>query len=274
VPIESVADLLAERSTPTQPRWSVPVVFVHGLWAGAWLFDAWLPFASDRGWDAWAPNLRGRAGSRPVPDLGRVTMQEFARDLLDVLEATGPAVIVGYSMGGLLTQMVASDPRVRAMILLCSVPPRGIVALSPAVARRTPRYVPAMVRGGPLRPTRRDAGEILMNAMTPAERDRWYPRLIADSGTAARQMAMGSISADPAAISCRSLVVSAEHDRISPPSVQPKLISRYRAQHAEVGGHGHLIAVEDGWEATAGTILDWAGERLARDADQGPRAPG
>jgi non-heme chloroperoxidase len=260
VPIESVGDLIVEHVAPA-PRGSfVPIVFVHGLWGGAWLFDAWLPFAAERGWDAWAPNLRGRAGSRSVPDLGRVTMQEFAQDLLDVLEATGPAVVVGYSMGGLVTQMVAHDPRVRAMVLLCSVPPRGIVALSGAVARRTPRYLPAMALGRLLRPNRRDAGDMLMNAMPPNERDRWYPSLIADSGTAARQMALGSIGVDPTAVSCPVWVVSADQDRISPPSVQPKLVTRYRADHVEMPGHGHLIAVENDWEATAGAILDWAGE--------------
>jgi pimeloyl-ACP methyl ester carboxylesterase len=221
VSIESVGDLIVEHVAPAPRRSSFPVVFVHGLWGGAWLFDDWLPFAADRGWDAWAPNLRGRAGSRPVADLGRVTMPEFAEDLLNVLDATGPAVVVGYSMGGLVTQMVAHDPRVRAMVLLCSVPPRGIVALSGAVARRTPRYLPAMARGKLLRPNRRDAGDMLMNAMAPPERDRWYPSLIADSGTAARQMALGAIAVDATAISCPALVISAHQDRISPPSVQP-----------------------------------------------------
>ena len=267
MPIESVGDLVVERSTPRRPAWPVPVVFVHGLWGGAWLFDDWLPFASDRGWDAWAPNLRGRAGSRPVPDLGKVTMQEFAHDLLDVLDATGPAVLVGYSMGGLLTQMVASDPRVRAFALLCSVPPRGIVALSPAVARRTPRYVRALFGGRRFGPTRRDADDTLMNAMAPTDRDRWFPRLIADSGTAARQMALGAISVDAAGISSPSLVVSASVDRISPPSVQPKLASRYGSERLEFPGHDHLIAIETGWEATAGAILDWAADRVDPGAD-------
>jgi pimeloyl-ACP methyl ester carboxylesterase len=267
VSIESVGDLIVEHVAPAQRRSSLPIVFVHGLWGGAWLFDAWLPFAADRGWEAWAPNLRGRAGSRPVADLGRVTMQEFAEDLLNVLDATGPAVVVGYSMGGLVTQMVAHDPRVRAMVLLCSVPPRGIVALSGAVARRTPRYLPAMARGRLLRPNRRDAGDMLMNAMAPAERDRWYPSLIADSGTAARQMALGAIAVDPTLVSCPALVVFADQDRISPPSVQPKLVARYRAEHVEMQGHGHLIAVESGWEATASAILEWTGERADSGTD-------
>jgi pimeloyl-ACP methyl ester carboxylesterase len=267
VSIESVGDLIVEHVAPAQRRSFLPIVFVHGLWGGAWLFDAWLPFAADRGWDAWAPNLRGRAGSRPVPDLGRVTMHEFAEDLLNVLDATGPAAVVGYSMGGLVTQMVAHDPRVRAMALLCSVPPRGIVALSGAVARRTPRYLPAMAGGRLLRPNRRDAGDMLMNAMAPAERDRWYPSLIADSGTAARQMALGAIAVDATAISCPALVVSADQDRISPPSAQPKMVSRYRAEHIEMRGHGHLIAVENDWEATADAILGWAGERAHAGTD-------
>jgi pimeloyl-ACP methyl ester carboxylesterase len=261
---EGIGELTAEHEPPTDPSLPVPILFVHGLWAGAWIFREWLELAASRGWDAWAPNLRGREGSRPGTDIGRASMQDFAGDVREILDRVGDAVLLGYSMGGLAAQMVADDSRIKALVLLCSVPPRGIVALSGPVVRRSWRYLPAMAMGRAFEPTRADTDEMTMNRMTPLERDRWFPRFIRDSGRASGQIALGRIAVEPSRITCPVLVVSAEHDRISPPSIQPKLVERYRADHLPVAGRAHLIAVETRWEGTANAILDWAERAVAR----------
>ena len=41
-----------------------PVLFVHGYFASATVFEQWLPFFASRGTPAYAVNLRGRADSR------------------------------------------------------------------------------------------------------------------------------------------------------------------------------------------------------------------
>ena len=111
-----VLDHVPGRGATSRP----PVLFVHGLWAGAWLWERWLPVAADRGLDAWAVELRGRNGSRPVPDLGRVRIDGFVRDVRDALDRIGPAVLIGHSMGGLVAQAAAAtDPNVLAAAFLC-----------------------------------------------------------------------------------------------------------------------------------------------------------
>jgi pimeloyl-ACP methyl ester carboxylesterase len=257
---ERIGDLTVLHADPHGPARAHPLVLLHGLWAGAWIFEDWLGPAAARGWDVWAPNIRGRAGSRPVNDLGSVGLADMAADLSDVLSEVGPAVVVGYSMGGLLTQMVAADPRTRhlvhAAVLLCSVPPRGIVALSGPVLRASTAYLGPMLRNRTFMPSRADADAMLMNALPFEDRDRWFPRFIADSGRAARQMAIGAARVEGGAVACPVLVVSCEHDRISPPAIQPALIRRYGAAHLPLAGHAHLVAIEPGWEAVESAILD------------------
>jgi pimeloyl-ACP methyl ester carboxylesterase len=257
---ERIGDLTALHAAPAGPARTYPMVLVHGLWAGAWIFQDWLGPAAERGWDVWAPNLRGRAGSRPMDELGSVGLADLAGDLGDILNEVGPAVVVGYSMGGLLTQIVAADPRtrhlVRAAALMCSVPPRGIVALSGPVLRASAAYLGPMLRSTTFMPSRAHANAMMMNGIPVEDRDRWFPRFIADSGRAARQIATGAAKVDPEAITCPVLVVSCEHDRISPPSIQPALVKRYGAAHLPVAGHAHLVAIEPGWEAVEAAILD------------------
>jgi pimeloyl-ACP methyl ester carboxylesterase len=255
---ERVGDLTAEHAAPVGPARAVPILFVHGLWATASLFERYLSLAAERGWDSWAVNLRGREDSRPGIDVGRASMQDFARDVRVMLDHVGNAVLVGHSMGSLVAQMVGDDPRVRALVLMCPIPPRGIVSLSGPVLRSSGPYLSRMLRGRAFRPARRDQERVIMNRLDPSDADDWYASSVPDSGVAARQMAMGAVKVDASRIRAPILVVSAADDRISPPGLQPKIVRRYRAVHRTFTDHAHLIPLEPGWEIPAAAVLDWA----------------
>jgi pimeloyl-ACP methyl ester carboxylesterase len=208
----------------------------------------------------WSPSFRGRDDSRPTADLGAVGLRDFAGDLQDVLRHVGPATVVGYSLGGLVLQIVASDTASRDLVeravLLCSLPPRGISALSGPVLRRSWRYLPAMFGNGLLLPGPEDIDAMLLNDVPADDRSRWHPLFVADSGRAARQSAFGAVGVDASDVRCPVLVVSAQDDRISPPSIQPKLVARYGAEHLALAKHAHLLTIEPGWEAVLEAVLD------------------
>jgi pimeloyl-ACP methyl ester carboxylesterase len=170
----------------------------------------------------------------------------------------GEVVLVGHSAGSLVAQMVGDDPRVRALVLMCPIPPRGIVSLSGPVLRSSAPYLGPMVRGRAFRPERRDQERIIMNRLDPRDADPWYASSVADSGVAARQIALGSIGVDAARIPAPVLVVSASDDRISTPGLQPKIVRRYAAVHRTFTKHAHLITLEPDWETPAASVLDWA----------------
>src|SRR5437879_175055 len=94
------------------------------MWGGSWLFERPLALAAAAGWEAWAINLRGHHGSRPVADLGRVRLADYVQDVTDALQKVRPAIVIGYSMGGLLAQIVAARPEVRAAVFMVSAAPR------------------------------------------------------------------------------------------------------------------------------------------------------
>jgi pimeloyl-ACP methyl ester carboxylesterase len=256
--LERVGDLTAAHAAPAGVAKPTPILFVHGLWATASLFERYLPFAAERGWDAWAVNLRGRAGSRPGTDVGRASMQDFATDVRTMLERLGDVVLVGHSMGSLVAQMVGDDPRVRALVLMCPIPPRGIVSLSGPVLRSSGPYLGRMLRGRVFRPGRDAQERIVMNRLQPGDADAWFASSVPDSGVASRQIAFGAVRVDAARIVAPVLVVSAADDRISPPALQPKIVRRYRAEHRTFTGHAHQIMLEPDWETPAAAVLDWA----------------
>ncbi|WP_309109654.1 alpha/beta hydrolase [Saccharothrix sp.] len=86
---------LAVRQSPTD---GPAVVLVHG-WAQSG--EAWSHQLADPSFRAHALDLRGH-GSSDAPDDGYGDSAVWARDLRAVLDHTGPAVLVGWSYGGLV----------------------------------------------------------------------------------------------------------------------------------------------------------------------------
>ena len=227
---------------------------MHG---GSWYLRSWLYAAAHAGWDAWAVNLRGHHGSRPVPDLGRVSVLDYVEDVHECLRTLREAVVIGHSMGGLVAQKAAEGGRVRAAVFATSAPPKGIRVLTWPVLWRMPRYASAILRSRPFSMSSDDALALLGNCMTPEQQAWAYPQLVAESGRAAREMALGGVAVDPAGIRCPTLVLGAEHDRITPASVQRKIAARYGSEYLEAAGHAHMVMVEEGWERPFGEVLAW-----------------
>ena len=54
-----------------------------------------------------------------------------------------------------------------------------------------------------------------------------------------------------------TLVLGAEHDRITPASVERKIAARYGSEYMEAAGHAHMLMLEEGWEQPFGKVLSW-----------------
>jgi len=255
--MERIGELVLEHASPAGRTRPAPLLLVHGMWGGSWYLRNYLYSAALHGWDTWAVNLRGHGGSRPVTDLGKVSVLDYVEDVRECLRALGEAVVIGHSMGGLIAQKVAEGGGVRAAIFITSAAPRGIVVLRWPVISRMGRYLPAMLRSREFSVTPEHAKVLELNCLSP-ERQAWtYAQMGAESGRAARELAFGAIAVDPASIRCPTLVVGAEHDRITPPPVQRKIARRYGSRYLEAAGHAHMLMLEEGWEKPFDEILDW-----------------
>ncbi|MGH7300078.1 MAG: alpha/beta hydrolase [Candidatus Rokuibacteriota bacterium] len=254
---ERIADLSLEHAAPAGRARSRSVLFVHGMWGGSWYLRNYLYAAAQAGWDAWAVNLRGH-GESPAPGgLGRATLADYVADVRRCLEPLGPAVLVGHSMGGLLAQKAAEDGAVAAAVFLTSAPPRGINALEWGVLSRMARYVPAMLADRAFTVSRAHADFLFLNRLSLEQREWAFPRFGAESGRAARELAWGGLGVDARAVRCPTLVVGAEHDRITPPALQKRIARRYRADYQEAAGHAHMLMLEDGWERPFKDMVAW-----------------
>jgi pimeloyl-ACP methyl ester carboxylesterase len=258
--LDLVGDLTVLTQRPASPRRS-PILFVHGYLATASTFDRFLPWFAARGHPAHAVNLRGREGSRPGTAIGRVRVVDYVTDASAVARTvageSGPPIVVGHSLGGLVAQKLAERGEASAVVLLSAAPPRGIPLLTPRLVATMTRYLPALLGSRPLVPRRADFEPLVMNRVPPAERDALFPRFVPDSGRVGRELATLGVAVDRRAVRCPVLVVTGDDDRFVPARIAHKLAARYDAPLHVAPGHAHLIPQEPGWERVAETIAAW-----------------
>ncbi len=124
----------------TEDNGRPPLVLVHGAANSARVWGFWQTYLADLGWSSYALDLRGHGESLPV-DLSHTTMEDYVDDVSRVLcELRRPAVVAGWSMGGLVAMMAAAKGGWSACIALApSTPAREMDA---SVEVRTGEFGP------------------------------------------------------------------------------------------------------------------------------------
>ena len=234
-----------------------PVLLIHGMFGGAWYWEAYQAFLARNGFESHAINLRGHHGSRPVAAIGRVSLHDYVRDALDVARSLGNPLVIGHSMGGLIAQKVAEAGQCRAVVLLAAAPPRWIPPVSWLLLRKQIKYIKDLVLFRALMPDRGDADALMFNRTPISERDRFFSRLVAESGRAGLELSLGALVVHASRVSCPVLVVSGTEDRFVVPRVARALARKYHAPLRTYDNFAHHIMSEPGWEGPAADVVSW-----------------
>src|SRR5207302_1476684 len=200
MPME-IAGLEVERVTSGAPARARPILFLHGMWGGSWMWDHYLSFFAGRGYTGYALNLRGHHGAKPVDDIGRVPFAAYRDDARAVAASIGDPIIVGHSMGGLLAQKLAELGDPPAVVALTPAAPRGIFPLCTLVLLRVSLvHLHEFLLGRPIHPTPAEADALLFGRIPPAERRTAFERLVPESGRMAFDVAVAGVPVDAARV--------------------------------------------------------------------------
>ena len=250
--------VVARAATPSSKP---PVLLVHGMFGGAWQWENYQSRLSAAGYESHAINLRGHHGSRPVRDVGKVSVADYVADATEIARSLGNPIVIGHSMGGLVAQKVAEAGLCRALVLIAAAPPRWIPVVSWKLLTRQMKYMPQLLLWQPLLPERRDADVLMFNRTPVADRDKQYPRLVPESGRAGFELSFGIVAVNEHRVTAPTLVVTGLDDQFVVPRVSRAEARKYRATVKEFPSHGHHIIVEPGWEKPCDEIIHWLNER-------------
>ncbi len=246
------------------------LVLVHGMWGKASHWENFARYFEARGHRCVAPTLRYHdmePRGTPDPRLGRTSLLDYAEDLEALIRGLGEKpVVIGFSMGGILAQILASRGVAKAIVLLSPAPPAGINRLTPSIAWE---FRSALLRWGfwkkPFRLPYREMSSAMLNEVPAESRRAIYDGLVYESGRAASEIGFWfldpkrAIAVDVSKVTCPVLILSGRNDRENPISLIRKIAKRYRrvATLEELPGHGHWLIAEPRWDEIAQRIERW-----------------
>jgi len=252
------------------------IVMIHGMWGGGWCWDHYKAFFEKRDYRCITPTLRYHdmnPNDEPDPRLGTVSLIEYADDLEKVIKKLDvPIILMGHSMGGLLTQILASRNLADAVVLLAPASPYGILALTPSVVRS---FWSTLTTWGfwkkPGRQTFREASYSTLGVLPTDVKIEEFDRFVYESGRAAFEIGFWYLDSkkaskvDESKVTCPVLIITGTEDKITPASVVRKISDKYNevAVYKEFENHGHWVIGEPDWEKIAEYTSDWLNKVLS-----------
>jgi non-heme chloroperoxidase len=115
------------------------IVMIHGMCCGSWIWGNYKRFFEDKGYTCHTPMLRYHdihPSDKPDPALGTTSLLDYAQDLEEYIhKLDDKPLLMGHSMGGLLSQLLGARGLASGLILLTPASPSGINALKYSVIK-------------------------------------------------------------------------------------------------------------------------------------------
>ena len=242
---------------------SVPLLFVHGAWHGAWCWDEhFLDFFAERGYGCYAPSLRGHGESTGRERLRRAGIQDYVRDIAQTAaELPTQPVLVAHSMGGFVVQKYLETHTAAGAVLVAPVPPSGVLRITLNIARRHPvqfAKANALLKLAPIVSTPELVRELFLSASMPDDQvNAYHLRVQDESYRAFLDMLLLNLVKTTRVNRVPMLVLGAEHDTIVSQREIQRTAAIYGAEAEIIPGMAHDMMLEPGWQAVAERIAGW-----------------
>jgi non-heme chloroperoxidase len=238
-----------------------PLLFIHGAYTAAWCWEEYfLDWFAAQGYFSYALSLSGHGGSRGRKQLDHFSIANYVNDVVEIVSALpNPPVLIGHSMGGFVVQKYLEQHLAPAAVLLCSVPPQGLMSSMFGLMFQKPGMLADLNRlmtGG------RVAVDSLREAMfaqpvSAADLLRYLGKAQSESHRAIWDMTLFNLP-QPARVNRTPLcVLGAERDHLIPPSQVHMTAKTYGVDAHIFPGLGHGLMLERDWQTVATYIRDW-----------------
>lgn len=252
------------------------ILLVHGAFTGGWVFEKLRAELNRRGWKTHAPDLpfhgSEHTGQPPHPDLHRQGVEDYRlfleAEIARLMRDGGrPPVLVGHSLGGLLTQQLAARNLARAAVLLAPVAPWGTL---PHSMTELGGAIGLLLKTGNLRskgipPNYELAEHYSMDRIPPALRRDIFNRLVPESGRVLFETLTWWLDWHTAThvsahrVQIPMLVLAGSDDKVTPAPTCRAVARQYpgRAVYREVPDLSHFIFGEPKEDEVNAMTADW-----------------
>jgi pimeloyl-ACP methyl ester carboxylesterase len=247
---------------------TLPIVFVHGAFCGGWAFDAFRAPFEAAGYETHAPNLAHHERGADLDVLAQTGVRDYADALVrDIRQLRRAPVLVGHSLGGLVSQLVAARTPVAGLILLAPSAPWGVL---PTTLDEHGNNFGLSLLGDYWRrtvpPGYRIARHSTLDRLDKTLARRTFAKFTHESGRAVLEAVQWWLDPTMASaapvyrIDCPILAMAGGQDRVNPASTVRRIVNRFPAHQALFHGFpamSHWLIGEPEWPEVATLALAW-----------------
>jgi pimeloyl-ACP methyl ester carboxylesterase len=251
---------------------SPTIVFIHGMFMTPLCWEHWTERFRSRGYTCAAPAWPGRdvpieTQRKKHPDslLGALTLTHVVDHMTDFIRKLGPKpVLIGHSMGGLVTQILLNRDLAAAGVAIDSAPPVGVLTtrlsflkanwpmVNPFVSGLLPRFM-----------SFKDFQYAFVNTLPLEEQRKAYDRyVVPESRGVPRESVQAVARIDFRKPHAPLLLTAGASDNIVPAPLNKTNHRKYRhspsvTDFKEFPGRVHFVIGQKGWEEVADYVLVW-----------------
>lgn len=259
-------DLEVISQTPREAINAPPLLFVHGAFAGAWVWEPhFLPYFAERGFQAHALSLRGHGLSHSGGEILCARLSDYVDDVAEVASTLdAPPIIIGHSMGGMVAQHFVRSHPAAGLVLLSSAPPHGLMGCWLNMLLNHPQLLGQMVMleaGGasPLIDADVIRRALFSDDTSDDVLDHFMPRMKMESPLAVLDLWGLDLPLSSAPPSLPILVLGAENDAFVHPGAVRATAWAYETEAEILPGMAHAMMLDHHWQVAASRVLKWIG---------------
>ncbi|UOO91593.1 alpha/beta hydrolase [Vitreoscilla stercoraria] len=247
-----------KRHVPNVVRAAPPILFLHGIFVGAWCWQHFLKDFAEHGYDAWAISFRGHGHSSRDGEFG---LNDFVLDAQaavdEIKRVTGQMpLVVGHSMGGLVLQRLMLTRQLAGAVLMCAMPPQGLLPL--AVGNWCLRPLQMLELGQLMLTQQAINAEQLQFGMfaQPIEAERlqdYAKQTVVEAPRLWSDLMQGAMYT-PWLKNCPMALVAASNDTLVPPAITQMTAMSYSVSIHWLDGFGHGVMLERDWQKAAACV--------------------
>lgn len=251
---------------------SKTVVFITGAFVHHSCWDDWKTYFESKeysciapAWlykDAPAKALRSRHPDAQIASIRLNDLTEYYANIVEQLPEK--PILIGHSMGGLITQILVSRNLAAAGVAVHSVPPQGVIPYEFSF------YKAGWKALGLFTSTKKtylmsfkDWQYAFTGGMPLAEQKEAYEKyVIPESKLITRDAITSAAKVDFSKPHAPLLLTSGETDRIIPASLNLRNFKKYKTSdsvldYKEFPGRNHFVLGQASWKEDADYILNW-----------------
>jgi len=249
------------------------ILFVTGAFVSHTCWDKWVDFFESRGYNAMAPAWPFKEGSAKSLrekqfndyNLATLTLNEVINHYAAIAKnLPEEPIIIGHSLGGMITQILVNRNLASAGVAIHSVAPMGVFPYEFKFLKATWKVLGLFTS---LKKTYlmsfKEFQNAFVNGMPYADQKEAYEKYaIPESKTVARGGLTAVAKVDFEKNHSPLLLTSGSEDNLIPPHLTKRNFKKYKKndsilEYKEFQGRNHHILGLPTWEEDANYILDW-----------------